>query len=640
MADDPTDVTLEDERAESSTSGYSESGSEHSSSSVPEERNSRPRPGKRRLQAPNPPTSRIKRLKVFYNDEYRKLFNDTTREIARGEDTNEHDLLPSSQIGVTVWSPQEKEIFFRTLAKLGRDDLKTIAARIGTKSEMEVNVYLQLLRQGLQEQHLYDRHHQLLGHFDLPVAFEISLDCCKALEQAAEALGVLQQKHEEKVEKQKHPGLWLLNHNVAEWADQRLHGDEEGHAEVRGSLPAAELLNLKSLLQLSILVFMNPNVPENNWRSYAERSDTPSIMYTAFSDFHTLVTSITKRLVQSSLYFAMARLRATDSNNYTHKQAVRRRDVTAALSVLGMEANAHDFWIGCARRCKLDVYLDVNQKSAESKKLSYVEVERQLNLDDGLETYYASSSGEEDGNSAGPDEDERAPTADETDYSLSNQEAEEPAYSSGWSSAAFSTQDIADSSAGRRDRGLQLERDQDAYTEAFDNQASRLEEQSLWNMLGRESVPDNKPEERELPTRPIIERKRKDDLLEWRDWMRYRSEWEKWVTAVPASSFHAKRKHGSLPGTKAEAARKKHREGPSHLDAGYDGSDESIGTKEGGLAGDTCEAIERDGSGDEAASRGDSTETTEKDADEEGNPELRSADDLEKNEDVKSVPED
>lgn len=641
-ADDPVDTIPEGEPLESSTSDYSEPTSEHSSGSQSGKRSARSLPRKRKLRTRNPPKSRAKRLKVFYNDDYRNLFNATTDEICEGNIVEDRDLLPPSQIGATKWSSGEKQIFFSALGKRGRDNVRAIAASIGTKSEMEVRVYLQLLTQATLEQHLYERHHEILGPFDLPGAFEISHNCCEALEQAADALGVLQLKHEEKLEKQEHPDLWLLNHDVAEWVDQCLNGDGEGLAEVRGIIPAAELLNLKSLLQLSTHVFMNPNEPENNWQSYAERRDTPSIMFTAFSDLYNLVNSITKRLVQSSLYFAMSRLRATDSSNYTHKRAVRRRDVTAALHVLGMEANAHNFWVGCARRCKLDVYHDVKRNMTEDGRLGYEEVESELNLNQRIETDYASLSEEEKEILAHPDEEQhKGPLrADEADYHLPDQRCQEPGYSSDGSSKANSTRSILDSSSEHGGTRLQLERDQDNYSEAFDHQASLIEEQQLWKMLSRESTPDIKPEQAELPKRPMFGRSRRGELVGWRDWVRYRSEWEKLGPPVPASSFYRNRERGSLAGRQAEVISRNFRDCPGRFDAGYDGSDDGIKPNErGGPPGDNGELTEDAKFEGETASLGGSTGVTGEDAIEEDGPGHRPKDENERSEGAESIAE-
>ncbi|SLM40970.1 Homeodomain-like [Lasallia pustulata] len=642
-ADDPSGRILEGGPSESSPSEHSESSIEDFSSAQSKKRKSRPSPGKRKLQAPKPPKSRIKRLKVFYNDDYRKLFNDTTHDVREKDVIEDHNLLPPSQIGATKWSSEEKHVFFSALEKRGRDDVSTIAASIGTKSEMEVRVFLQLLNQATLEQHLYERHHQLLGTFDLPGAFEISPNCCEALEQAADALGILQQKHEEKREKRKHPDLWLLNNGVAEWVDQCLNGNDEGHAEVREILPAAELLNLQSLLQLSMHVFMNSNEPENNWRSCAERRDTPSILYTAFSDFHNLVNSVARRLVQSSLYFAMARLRATDSSNYTHNRAVRRRDVTAALNVLGMEASSHNFWVNCARRCKLDVYHDIKLENAEEERLSYEEVERELDLSQAIESDCKPLSKEENATlvSQGEKQHKRPSSVDEADYRLPHHRRQESEYSSDRSSKASSTRSILDSSSESGGTQLQLERDQDNYSEAFDNQVSLVEEHRLWNMLGRESTPDIKPEEGVLPKRAVIERTRRDELIEWRDWVRYKSEWETLGPPIPANTFYENRKRGVSAGETGKVIRRESRDGPGRRDLDYDASDESIKSDEGGgLSGDSGELSEKAESEGETASLGDSTNMMEEDANEEEGLEDRSADEHDKKDDADSVAED
>lgn len=499
-------------------------------------------PKKRKVQSQKAPRSRLKRLKMSYNDDYRDLFNITVNEIVKGPPVAEADLLPMSQIGFTQWSSYEKETFFTTLAKRGRFDLSRIAAAIGTKSELEVHVYYQLLHKATAENHLDGPLHQTVEMYEIPGAFEVSQDCSAELELNADALSVLQQKEEEKVERKNYEKSWLLNERTLRLATQRQRPAKSDETEVLNALAQAEILRLKGFLDLSKSVFMNSSLAEDNWRSYCERKETPSILQSAFLDFHKLAISVTKRLIQSTLFFAMSRIRATTSSSYRPKKRVRLRDVSAALNVLGMKHNSQSFWIEVARRCNLAVYDKVKGPNSIHEELSYDEIEKRLGR-----------SGEVDGQrvkySPKPNEIaatfETTPLSPDTDHdkflseSISNSSFDPAGSSEEDESLQLSSQD-----GDRSHNQKTAEEDQDLYVEAVDMRGSQREELRLWKLLGRDPPVDVILEEIELPVRPRPERKTIDDLDDWSSWVDYSPEWEVHENPILASSFAARRRRG------------------------------------------------------------------------------------------------
>lgn len=508
---------------------HARSSDSESSSSKPDKKGSPVGSRKRKAQDGRAPRSRLKRLRGFYNDDYRNLLNDTLGEIGKNTASGELKPLRGSQIGITVWSRNEKEIFFSALATKGRGDISGISAIVGSKTELEVHVYLQLLRKATMEHHLYDRHRQLLCQSDIAGAFEVSKDCCDVLDLAADALGVLQEKKEQVLEIEKYGELGLLNAGSTQWVEDHLHDGEYDQSEGPRVSSAAEILNLKSHLTLSARLFMNSTDPEYNWRSYSDRAESPSILHTAFADIQNIAISVTRRLVQSSLFFAMSRLRATGSSNYMHRQHVRRRDVTAALSVLGMKQDAESYWAGVAKRCKLDVYENLKPKTAKGEKLSYKEVEKRLGQPHKHKTKSdITTSQENDLSSPG--------SSHRNDLSMSDYPSE------GITDITASPYDSDLSHRSRENYTStqnRIEKDQDAYAEALDLQASHDEEIRLWKMLGQEPPKIHKPEETELPKNPGAERRSKVDLDDWRSWVDYVGQWDAHDTPVSASEFAA-----------------------------------------------------------------------------------------------------
>lgn len=487
---------------------------------------------------------RVKRLRNFYNDEYREMFNETVIEIASKE-TSRHTNLPVSQIGATLWSPEEKDVLFCRLARRGRHAIQDIAADVGSKSESEVYIYLGRLRKAAADEQIYEPTKRLPKAFDISAAFEVSQECCASLDVAAETLSFLQQQEEERIEKKKHGSLSMLTPKIAQWASRRLSAGEEGDREILETLPAADLLNLKTFLALSKRFFMNSSIMENNWHTYKEGRKSPTITYTAFSDFHNLAKSITNRIVQSSLFFAMSRRRALDaSTNYKSGSNVKKADVMAALDVLGMESDTKRFWAGVARKCRLRVYEKIKHRRASGKTYSYHEIEtilsslpskargrsRAASRDNAIHSISQGKDMPDNVPSDSSDDSESSgflSTADEESHDLSD--------------SALSTNTINDEQANKQKLRAAA---QETYTEVLDQRASRAEERRLWELLGEDSAQRMGSEDVELPNMPVAQRKDTEILDDWKAGVNYATEWEVYETPVAATSFTENRSLG------------------------------------------------------------------------------------------------
>ena len=476
--------------------------------------------------------SRSKRLKSLYNDNYRDLFNSTVSELAWNKTLLTDHSLQESQIGATIWSSEEKAALFRALASKGRHDIRGIATEIGTKSESEVHVYSDMLHKAALDQQTHRSRNKLFNTSNLEAALEVQGDCCAALDLAAEALSALQQNEDEKAEKKKHRDVALLTPRIARWLERRMEIPEGGEQEVKQRVPAATMFNLMNFLTLSKRFFMNSVDPEDNWRSYTGRTTkSPSIMYTAFSDLYALMISIAQRLVQSSLFFAMSRLRAMSAaGHYRPSLHVRRRDVIAAVIILGMKTDSKSFWARAARKCKLRVYEKVRHRQVFGKRYSYAELERILSPGSfsdadrpGTIVKRASAA-----TSQGPSWNESSISGPE-DWISSD------------SMSLDGSRSNPDSLSSHEDLSATLKHDdkhedhdnlQDAYAEALDQQASRIGEHRLWEMLGKDPIETMEHVNVKLPQAPFPTQKTKDELCDWRNLVRYAEDWEEHETPV------------------------------------------------------------------------------------------------------------
>ena len=490
--------------------------------------------------------SRVKRLKPMYSTQYRQLYNDTIKDLNFEKLPRAAGRLRTSQIGISMWSVEEKSALFRTIARSGRGDVQSLVAAIRSKSEPETCVYLELLHHEAAKRELGtgDRRN-MFDVSSIEPAVEIGPECHDALEGAADALSTLQYREEERIEKENFPQTWLLTSSIAKWADRGLRTGGEQEQEVLNALPAAELLSLRNFLTLSKQIFMNSSNLDGNWRSYAERRRVPSLFQTAFSDFHALTVSLTKRLVSSALFLASSRIRAETSEHVNPKATVRRKDVLAALEVLGVSPNSKQTWIGVARKCNLRIYENVRNKRAWGKRYDYDEVEQHLATYDNRRGRYRSrtrSPSFSNGELSQPASDNALQSEQSDgmpDESSSTNDTRSPSRSS------LEDNDSGDldppSPADQSSRQEQQDLLQDAYMEGLDRRAGQIEQCRLWELLGEDPAKKMSLDDIEVLEKPAPPSKTKEDFVDWRDWVDYAAEWETLETPVPEESFRANR---------------------------------------------------------------------------------------------------
>lgn len=439
-----------------------------------------------------------------------------TAELDSGDNYN------VTQNGIVIWTPKEKETLFNVLDRKGKNGIKQIAEAIGSKSELEVQEHLKLLHRGLERQHIRDRHTRTVVLGDVPAAPEVRKECGGMLDQYADLVSLEEQYAENVAGRKKYHDAWIIDQEKAEEIDEEIEEEkdddegEEGQAEVGSekdnSIAAnstvhltARLLNMEKWIRLSERFFMNFGGPrlEDNWTKIAYPGESPSLTADAFADFYALTLSVTRRLVQSSLFFAMSRLRKMRYTGHRKAQVIKPRDVRSALSVLNMKRDRSDYWTGLARRCNLDVVDSRHLKGWKAVPVNHIEVEDILS---GVASDQTTSNEKPDPENAANGE-----PSDDDDSVLSDVHS-------------FPEPQLY----------LSLE---DEHAEAVDQKTSNIEEQRLWERLGHplpaSFEPYIKPEDEDAQLRrPPGERKTKEDLVDWRDRTLYRSEWEEYENEI------------------------------------------------------------------------------------------------------------
>ncbi|RAL08547.1 uncharacterized protein BO97DRAFT_472925 [Aspergillus homomorphus CBS 101889] len=447
-----------------------------------------------------------------YADVLRRLTDDNAP-VPEDFDTEKHK---STQNGVVFWSPQEKEVLYRVLDKKGKEGIRDAVRALGSKSEIEVQEHLRLLHRGLQRQHLKEGHSRTIILADVPAAAEISEECNTTLENYAELLRLEEQQHEDVVGRQKHHNFWVIDQATATELDYRakLKPQDAGHDHRSSVHLTASLFRMKNWVHLSERFFMNFGGTrlEDNWQTSSFRDESPSLTADAFADFYALAVSATRRLVQSSLFFAESRLRKMRDAGHERALEVKSRDVRTALDVLGMKRNGAEFWIGMARRLSLDVVDSRHMKDWKPIQMDYDEVEDILS-----------------GKLPLPSQTESVARS----ISRGRQKTD---------GQEMTADDEFESSLSDEDEPIDYE---DQYAGYVDQEASHAEETNLRRLIGRsahttESERDNEEEaaqnaprvKLERLKRPIGERKATDDLVDWRDRLLFRSEWEEYGQEV------------------------------------------------------------------------------------------------------------
>ncbi|MCJ1378942.1 hypothetical protein MMC17_002041 [Xylographa soralifera] len=438
-------------------------------------------------------------------------------------------LLRPSQYGLTLWSSLEKEDLFMGIERRGMDDLRGIAESIGSKSEPEVYAYVELLKQATRVHHLYEPRPQPVGLYQVPAAYEIESECVAALDSMADTYLRKEKQLEEAREEEKHGSFWLLDDESAAQLESSNLGDTSADPMTDNTdlRLAIELLDLQSLLKVSSHVFMNSSIPEDNWRQFVEEGQAPCLFASAFCDLHELVVGLTKRLISSALFFAMSRLRCSRSSNYHHANYVRKADVMAALDVLGLPHDADEFWIGSARRCKLDVYEHPKAKNNSADRLNYEEVEgylrqprsRSVSLSRVSSNRSTRKRGLEDTTELSTDAESVESDADEIASSQNVHGTAEEFPEDAMTIETELDQEAASIRESSQDS-------QEMYAETVDLKQGQREERQLWAILNKQMSSNTRNHSERPHKRPKISRKSEQELRDWRASVEYKGEWE------------------------------------------------------------------------------------------------------------------
>ncbi|KAK8079907.1 hypothetical protein PG997_007725 [Apiospora hydei] len=315
----------------------------------------------------------LKRLRSAFNAGYLDLLNQDITDAAaaaattKSGENNSRVALEPSQVGAVYWRTSEKESFFSALGRLGRDDHAGIAARIGSKSPLEVAQFLTLLAE--TDKTRKDERvswQEALRPVGIPAAAEVSHECCVALDGIADDVSIRQETYEQALEEKKWgQEHWLVTQSLVGTGNP---SSTTTTRKIEGELPFADLFVLPNWLKLSERVFMNSSVPDCNWQQVSE--EPPAIRATALADFHELAKSITKRLVATALFMSESRIKARRAPVSRAKQAVKARDIQAAVESLNLKHNSRDFWARAAQRLRLDIQGDASQSDSESQSSS------------------------------------------------------------------------------------------------------------------------------------------------------------------------------------------------------------------------------------------------------------------------------
>lgn len=355
--------------------------------------------------------------------------------------------------------------------------------------------------------------------------------------------------------------------------DQKDASIENGDAvapNILDAIPEANLLQPEAMLTLSKNLFMNRSSdipsPWPHWSEYVSDVVTePSIYRTAFNDFHTLVLSVTRRLMQTAIVQATSRLRA--QRRRTKKgflPYVKRRDVLAAIDILGMKRNGNERWKGVARRCGVRVFAGQyapGHQGKSKKEIPWDQVERIMSRAESVsersdtETPWVTSGGEDEAFKSRAMRSGTPLPMERLALDSSDQDSDDPEFDIHHVDSNGETQQSPNSAHSYRDA-----QDDDASTSpktpienqehgtltinVFDRQASRQEERSLWNLLGLEPTVKDDTVESDAEDETDVSGSEKiiTNPDDWRSWVDYRPEWEEFRTLVPAADFAANQK--------------------------------------------------------------------------------------------------
>lgn len=466
----------------------------------------------------------IQRVSPNILDAYASLVTEFENDITFSTIREDEEIHTVHQHGAVIWTATEKEILYNALDRKGKNGIKEIAAAIGTKSELEIMDYLRLLHRGLASHHLLERHIKTAIMGDIPAAAEVSEQCCAELEYYARGLRAREDLESVRDARMRYDDNWNIN---TVQAQQLLAAEQD--VPLRGDMHLpANLFNLPTWIKLEQRFFMNfgGSQQEDNWVNIVQaKNESPSISGDALMDFYALTVSITRRLIQSSQFMAMSRMRSQRQYGRTRVNAVRRKDVNAAINILNMKRNRSNFLLRLARRNELVIEDRQQKKGWKAKTFDYDEAEKILN---GESDYFKRVKGLNLANAADTDDEVEKEVEDE-EYEKEDSDGENSHHPSRTTSRQPTEPPSPNISSDSDDNPFDSEEE---HADTLDREHSRIEELKLWHLLEKPPPPHletpitTEQDDKDASRKPTAERKAPQDMVEWRDRTLYRGEWE------------------------------------------------------------------------------------------------------------------
>jgi RNA polymerase I-specific transcription initiation factor RRN5 len=483
--------------------------------------------------------SRWERLQPYYSDRYLELFHETFQ-----PQKDDPTAFETSQLGAVRWHASEKAKLFAILPKSGRHDLPRAAKYIGTKSELEVKAYLDFLRAEETDRQEFEKQTKNASRADVLAAIEVGPDLEARLEKAADALAAFQDQYDLALAQQSSSSPVVITHEAASMIDAQTETElDEGALGQRASQtttqPHQELFKFASFLELSEKLFMHDchSNPKTHWNVLAEHGESPGMTMPVFTEFYDLVTSILQRVIQTTIFLAESRIRASTSRHENPRREVKTEDVHSALQILKIENDYWEYWIRLPRRAEFKIVAGSKRKGDSVKHIvSYDEVEAALSIRHhagrrrslsitSQSSGSSLSAGEETGSDSRSIVDDRDDSSEDEASQPSG--APSPSTNSGDGDATDAAENHpADVPRryplGKRKR--QLEQELDEYMEILDGHARQTEDARIRSQLGFDDSPIVKEEDIELGRRPKVLRKSAEEVQIWKQ--TYLAEWE------------------------------------------------------------------------------------------------------------------
>lgn len=488
------------------------------------------------------PRLKWKRLQRQYNDQYLDLFREY---VDSRLSENANAAFSTSQIGASMWQAAEKAMFFDALARRGRHDLPGIAKAIGTKSQLEVKVYLDLLQNSELDRQLFENDTKNISQVEYPAAIEIGAEMEESLDVAADALAAFQEQYDFAVARQEQEKTFLIDWITAatydEQADrleQSAADDHETEDPLMQNGSTKYLFRLGNFLQLTEHLYMNGSEqdPSTHWNYIAEDDEEPAISQTAILEFADIVTNLVRRVAQTALFLTQSRIQATRTEQHSALEVVKVQDIHAALDVLGMPHDSFKHWIGFARRHNARVVSGWRGHGHSQKRsISYEEVEKFLasQRTRGRTRFRSIISDVSGAVGSSAPESHVSSASDEEESTGSENEMSEETDGDGEQSQELSeSSEEGDQSSESDLKPLmttmttrqRLENEMDAYLETVDQQARHREESRLRHLLGLDDEREIDVYQDEVGRRPKVLRKTINEVKIWTS--QFEAAWE------------------------------------------------------------------------------------------------------------------